>query len=134
MPDTAENQAGWPQTGSKKPGCRFPGMNLVGVFCLITGALIHFATGSHHDHESFLFQSLWRHFGKDDLLVADRGYCSFGTFASLLACGADVLMRLPEKRLRQALSSRLPNSDAFDVTVRWARPAHRPDPMLPEQF
>jgi hypothetical protein len=101
-------------------------MNLVGVFCLVTGAVIHFATGSHHDHETLLFQSLWRHFGKGDLLVADRGYCSFGTFASLLARGADMLMRLPEKRLRKALSSKLPASGLFDATVDWARPSHRP--------
>jgi hypothetical protein len=85
MPDTPENKERWPQTAGQKPGCGFPSMNLVGVFCLVTGALIHFATGSHHDHETLLFQSLWRHFGKGDLLVADRGYCSFGTFASLLA-------------------------------------------------
>ena len=134
MPDTPENQERWPQTAGQKPGCGFPAMNLVGVFCLVTGALIHFATGSHHDHETLLFQSLWRHFGKGDLLVADRGYCSFGTFASLLARGADVLMRLPEKRLRKALSSKLPASGSFDVTADWTRPSHRPDSMRPEQF
>jgi hypothetical protein len=134
MPDTPENQERWPQTAGQKPGCGFPAMNLVGVFCLVTGALIHFATGSHHDHETLLFQSLWRRFGKGDLLVADRCYCSFGTFVSLLARRANVLMRLPEKRLRKALSTKLPASDSFDVAVDWTRPSHRPGSMRPEQF
>ena len=33
-PDTEENQACWPQPGSQKPGCGFPLVHLVGVFCL----------------------------------------------------------------------------------------------------
>ena len=40
MPDTPENQASWPQSKGQKPGCGFPAINLVGIFCLLTGALI----------------------------------------------------------------------------------------------
>ncbi len=34
MPDTAGNQKIYPQPGSQKPGCGFPVMKLVGLFCL----------------------------------------------------------------------------------------------------
>lgn len=35
MPDTPENQKRWPQSSSQKPGCGFPLMSLVGIFCLV---------------------------------------------------------------------------------------------------
>ena len=98
MPDTALNQEKWPQSKSQTPGCGFPMMNVVGIFCLITGALVKAAYGDRHLHESKLFQFLWPHLEKGALVVADRGFCSFGSFASLKAQGVDSLMRLPEKK------------------------------------
>ena len=59
MPDTPENQERWPQSSGQKPGCGFPMMKLVGVFCMLTGALIEAATGNETQHESILFKSLW---------------------------------------------------------------------------
>jgi len=134
MPDTLENQASWPQSKSQKPGCGFPAMNLVGLFCLHTGALIKAAHGDRKTHESRLFHSLWDELKAGHLLVADRGFCSFGTFASLHARGVDSLMRLPEKKIRKAIGSQLPKADQFDVLVTWKRPAQRPPGMEPEDF
>ena len=125
MPDTPENQAVWPQSSGQKPGCGFPSMNLVGVFCLHTGALLQTAMGDRHTHETTLFQSLWHTLEKGDLVVADRGYCSFGAFANLQARGVDALMRLPEKKIRVAIGSQLPKTGAFDGIVTWKRPALR---------
>jgi len=134
MPDTPANQARWPQSKNQKPGCGFPSMNLVGVFCLLTGALAKAAHGDRHTHESKLFQNLWGTFKKGDLVVTDRGFCSFGTFAGLLARGVDSLMRLPEKKMRKALGSQLPKSENFDVAVAWKRPAQRTPAQTPEEF
>jgi hypothetical protein len=134
MPDTPENQEIWPQSSTQKPGCGFPLMSLVGIFCLVTGALIKVAKGSRHIHESILFQSLWDTLEKGDLIVTDRGFCSFGTFASLLARGVDSLMRVPLKKIHKALASKLPNSESFDVIVTWERPIKRPASMSAEQF
>ena len=44
MPDTSENQKNWPQSTSQKVGCGFPVMNMVGLFCLATGAFIKVAS------------------------------------------------------------------------------------------
>ena len=134
MPDTQANQQAWPQISSQKPGCGFPSMNLVGLFCLLTGALIKVATGDRHTHERTLFQSLWHTLEKGDLIVADRGYCSFGAFANLLLRGVDALMRLPEKNIRQAIGSKLPKTEDFDVIVTWNRPAQRIPSMTTEDF
>ena len=134
MPDTPANQAHWPQSKNQKPGCGFPSMNLVGVFCMLTGALAKAAHGDRHTHESKLFQNLWDTFKKGDLVVTDRGFCSFGTFAGLHARGVDSLMRLPEKKMRKALGSQLPKSENFDVVVTWKRPAQRTPAQTPEEF
>ncbi len=123
MPDTKANQKCWPQSKSQKPGCGFPSMNLVGIFCLLTGALIKTAYSDRHTHESRLFQKLWDVLNHGDVLVADRGFCSFGTFAGLLTRGVDSLMRLPEKKIHKAISSQLPKTENFDVIVTWQRPA-----------
>ena len=134
MPDTPDNQARWPQSKSQKAGCGFPSMTLAGIFCLLTGALVQAAHGDRHTHESKLFQKLWGALKSGDLLVADRGFCSFGTFASLLALGVDSLMRLPEKKIRKALGSLLPKSENFDVIVTWKRPAQRTPSQTKEEF
>lgn len=134
MPDTEANQERWPQSKSQKPGCGFPSMNLVGVFCLLSGALIKTAYSDRHTHESKLFKNLWNTLNPGDLLVADRGFCSFGTFASLLIHRVDSLMRLPEKKISQAISSQLPKTENFDVIVPWKRPIKCPPGMTPAEF
>lgn len=134
MPDTPENQERWPQSSSQKPGCGFPSMNLVAIFCLLTGALVDAATGDRRTHETKLFQSLWHTLEKGDLIVADRGFCSFGAFANLLARGVDALMRLPEKKMRRAIGPQLPKTAAFDAIVTWKRPAQRLPSMTAEEF
>ncbi len=134
MPDTPANQALWPQSKSQKPGCGFPMMNLVGVFCLLTGALVKAAYGGRSTHESKLFQTIWDTLNQGDVLVADRGFCSFACLASLLARGVDSLFRLPEKKIRKALGSLLPKSDNFDVIVIWKRPEQRTASQTHEEF
>ncbi len=134
MPDTEANQEFWPQPSSQKPGCGFPSMNLVGIFCLHTGALISSKHGDRHTHESRLFKNLWSSLDNGDLLVCDRGFCSFGSFAGLLELGVDSLMRLPEKKIRRAIGDQLPKTASFDVIVTWKRPAQRVPSMTREEF
>lgn len=134
MPDTPENQERWPQSSSQKPGRGFPLMNLVGIFCLVTGALIKTAGGNHKTHETVLFRSLWGSLSNGDLIVSDRGFCSFVTFVSLLARGVNLLMRLPENKMRKAISSQLSKTGDVDKIVTWKRPAQRPDWMSAEAF
>lgn len=134
MPDTPANQARWPQSRNQKPGCGFPAMNLVGIFCLLSGALLKAAYGDRRTHETRLFQDLWNVLNMGDLLLADRGFFSFGAVAGLLARGVDSLMRLPEKKLRRAIGSQLPKTANFDVLVTWKRPLKCPQTMTPAEF
>jgi hypothetical protein len=134
MPDTTANQSRWPQSASQKRGCGFPMMNLVAIFCLTTGALIKAASGERKTHESLLFKELWGTLEKGDLVVTDRGFCSFGTVANLLLCKVDTLMRLPENKIRRAIGAQLPKSESFDVIIEWKCPAQRIPSMTQEEF
>jgi len=54
MPDTSANQARWPQSRSQKPGCGFPLLKLVGLFCLASGALLESVHTHLRRHEAVL--------------------------------------------------------------------------------
>jgi hypothetical protein len=98
MPDTAANQELWPQQKGQKPGCGFPLMRLVGLFCLCSGGLMKTARGTMYQAEGRLVRALWSLFKQGDVALADRGFCSFAMIARLLANGVDSVMRLHQRR------------------------------------
>jgi hypothetical protein len=135
MPDTAENQARYPQPRSQAPGVGFPMAGLVGIVCLSTGAVLEAAIGAHASKgqsEQALFRGLLGTLRAGDVLLADALYCSYFQIATLQAAGVDVLFeqngsRLTDFRRGQALAKR-------DHLVRWIKPMTRPDWMSPEQY
>ncbi|MGI8601661.1 MAG: IS4 family transposase [Verrucomicrobiales bacterium] len=132
MPDTPANQAAYPQPSNQKEGCGFPMMKLVGLFSLASGALLHFARGTLHVHESVLFQQLWPHLEQGDVLLNDRGFCSFAAIASLLRRGVDSVMRLHQRRQCDFRKGKSLGKD--DRLITWQKPARRPAGCSPEDF
>src|SRR6266403_2235431 len=65
MPDTAANQLRWPQNSGQKPGCGFPQLKVVGLFCLQSGALLEVAYDNKHHHDI----TLARRLGQNDRIV-----------------------------------------------------------------
>ena len=98
MPDTAANQKAWPQPAGQKTGCGFPVVKLVACFCLASGALLEWVEGTLTEHDCRLFQKLLSVFKKGDVVLADRGFSSFATLATLRARGVDAVMRLHQFR------------------------------------
>lgn len=94
MPDTAANQNAWPQPPAQKPGCGFPVVKLAASFCLASGALLQWVEGTLKEHDGRLFQKLLPAFKKGDVVLADRGFSSFPSLATLLARGVDAVMRV----------------------------------------
>jgi len=43
-------------------------------------------------------------------------------------------MRLPETRMRKAITAQLPKAQNFDVIITWKRPVHRTPAQTPEEF
>ncbi len=123
MPDTAANQKEYPQQASQTPGCGFPMMKLVGLFCLASGALLRVARATLHVHESQLFCQLWPWLQPGDIVLADRGFCAFATLASLRARGVDSVMRLHQAR--PADFRRGHRLGTNDRQVVWSKPVQR---------
>jgi len=81
LADTPDNQAQFPQQSVQKPGCGFPLLRLGGLFCLATGMLIAWATGNWHGHELQLLNQLWESLRPGDVLLGDRGFCTYAVLA-----------------------------------------------------
>ena len=132
MPDTPENQALWPQPTSQKPSLGFPMMKLVGLFSLASGGLLEAATGNLHAHESLLFRSLWDRLQQKDIVLADRGFCSYGAMAALQQRGVDSVMRLHQARGVDFRTGKALGPE--DRLVVWQKPAQRSDAWSAEEF
>lgn len=98
MPDTEENRKSYSNPSGQQPGCGFPVMKIVGVFCLQTGALLRWVQGTLHEHECRLFTRLIEFFSPGDIVLADRGFSGYGQLAALKQRGVDSLMRLHQAR------------------------------------
>ena len=98
MPDTASLQKLYPQPKGAKPGCSFPVLRVVALFCLGTGVLIETAKGSLQVGERALFRSLWDRLDIGDVILADRGFCGFAELHFLLQRGVDCVMRAHQRR------------------------------------
>lgn len=124
MPDTPANQRLWPQSREQQPGCGFPLLKLVGLFCLASGALLHFVQGNKHQHEASLARALWKWLAAGDILLADRGFCSFASLSVILAQGADAVLRLHQARPADFRRGRRLGRDERLVT--WVKPLQCP--------
>ena len=89
MPDTEENQQLYPQPSGQKKGCGFPVMRIVAMFSLVTGVILACRKGSLHIHERTLWHDMWDCYQKDDVVLADCGFCSFADYYLLKEKGID---------------------------------------------
>jgi len=134
MPDTAENQAHYPQPSSQAEGVGFPLARIVGVLCLSSGALIDAAIGPHTgagSSELGLLRGLRAAFAAGDVMLADSYYCNYFLIATMARAGVDVVFeqhcaRITDFRRGERLGAR-------DHRVCWAKPA-RPSWMTPAQY
>jgi Transposase DDE domain len=124
MPDTAENQEAYPQPGSQAPGVGFPvARRLVVVLSLACGAVVAAAVGrikGKHTSENMVFHSLHAYLERDDVVLADRYYCSYWEVALLRGRGIDVVMRAHQRRAVDFRSGQRLGRE--DHVVSWTKP------------
>lgn len=131
MPDTPANQAAYPQPAGQKPGCGFPVMRLVALFSLTTGALLQVIRGTLHQAEAQLVTALWQCLAAGEILLGDRGFCSFGSVVTLSAKGVDVLLRNHQRRRSDfRRGKRLGKNDHLIV---WHK-AQRPNTLSKQEY
>jgi hypothetical protein len=75
MPDTAANQAVWPQQRHQKLGVRFPQARLCACFDLPSGMLSSYELGNKKSGETPLLRRQWKHFNAGDIFLGDKGFC-----------------------------------------------------------
>jgi hypothetical protein len=153
MPDTPELQSYFGQSGCQLPGCGFPVAKILALFHAGTGMLLEVLAAPLRTHEMSQIEAIHPMLESDDVLVGDRGFCSFVHLALLAARGVHAVFRVHQKQLvdftpnrqhahtrQKKASTGLPRSrwlrrlGDFDQIVEWFRPAERPEWMSEERF
>lgn len=134
MPDTAANQAEFPQHNVQQEGLGFPIARLVVLLSLATAMVSGYAAGPYSGKETgetALLRELLTLLSAGDVLLADRCYCSWFQIALLLQQGVDVVTR--QHQLRTTDFRRGRRLGRRDHLVDWPKP-DRPDWMDAETY
>ncbi len=134
MPDTAANQAEYPQQKNQKPGCGLPIARILVVFSLAVGTVLDAAIRPYEGKqtgENSMFRSLHDRLAAGDVVLADRYFSGWCDLALLAQRGVDVVVRKHQLRATDFRTGRRLGRD--DHLVCWLKPA-RPDWMAPECY
>jgi putative transposase len=134
MPDTAANQAEYPQPTTQEPGLGFPIARVVVLLSLATAMIKDLAIGPYagkETGETALLRELLERFKRGDILLADRYFCSYFMMALLLERGVDFVTRLHQARTADFRRGR--RLGPGDHLVEWQRPA-KPEWMDQETY
>lgn len=107
MPDTPELQTAFGQPGAQKPGCGFPVAHLLTLFHAGTGMLQKMITAPLRTHD---LRNAWQMLAElrpGDVLVDDRGFCSFTHLAQTLAAGLFAVTRLHQRMIASFRKGRI---------------------------
>jgi len=134
MPDTAENQAEYPQVPGQRRGCGFPIARIVVVFSLAVGTVLDAAIGKYQGKqtgENSLFRSLHGMLREGDVVLADRYFSGWFDLALLRERGVGSVVRKHQLRATDFRTGQ--RLGRHDHLVCWSKPA-RPEWMSKEQY
>lgn len=99
MPDTPELQEAFGQPPQQKPGCGFPVAHLLTLFHASTGLLLRVVTAPMRTHDMAQASMLHAELEAGDVVLADRGFCSYAHLALLLQTGMHAVFRLHQRQI-----------------------------------
>lgn len=98
-PDTPDSQKVFGQPKGCKNGCGFPVPKLLGLFDACSGLMLKVLSFPLYTHEQSKVWMLHPLLTAGDLLVGDRGFCSFVHLVMLFARGVHGLFRIHQKTI-----------------------------------
>ncbi len=134
MPDTPENQAAFPQIAEQQAGVGLPIARACVVLSRATAAVCDLAVGpceGKQTGENALLRGMRETFDPNDVVVFDRGYCSFLMLALLSQRGLHVCARLHQRRPIDFRRGR--RLGPGDHLITWTRPK-KPAWMAQEEY
>lgn len=155
MPDTLALQEHFGQSGTQRPGCGFPTAHWLVETHAATGMITKMLAAPLRTHEMSGVAQLHPELGAGDVLVADRGFCSYAHLVLLLQRGAHGLLRIhqntivdftphrehvmpskgsQEKHKGKPRSRWIKKLGVTDQVVEWFKPTNRPVWMSAEQY
>jgi hypothetical protein len=148
MPDTPALQEAFGQPEGQRPGCGFPVAHLLTLFDASTGFLLRVLPAPLRTHDQSQAPRVHEAFGPGDVVVADRGFCSYPHLAMLNLAGVFAVFRIHQKTIVNFQTGR-PHSRRVtgQPTSRWVqslgkldqivesfKALQRPKWMSPEDF
>lgn len=155
MPDTKTLQDHFGQPGGQQAGCGFPVAHFLCLVHASTGMITKVLTSPLRTHDMSQVARLHPEMRADDVLVADRGFCSFAHLALVLQANLNAVFRVHQRQRIDFTPGRaynmpgvtgkkykrgLPNSrwirtlGNHDQIVEWFKPKQPPRWMSAEQF
>ncbi len=93
----------------EKRGFELPVSKFVALFDLITGALLDLAPASMREHELLIVQRLHDLLRPNDVVVADRGYCTYAYLAQLFSERLHFVIRMNTRAPRRETTPQGPH-------------------------
>jgi hypothetical protein len=137
LPDTAANQAAYPQQQSQKDGLGFPICRFVGITCLSSGAVLDVAEGRYQgkgSDEQSLLRSLLHNLETDDIVLGDAFYCTYFLLAELQAKGIDGVFEQHGTRRRKTDFRTGQKLGLHDHLVTYTKPKIQPRWMSDDAY
>jgi hypothetical protein len=153
MPDTPELQAHFGQPGNQAKGCGFPVAHLLALFHAGTGLLLEVTAAPLRTQDFAGLADVLGLLTAGDVLVADRGFCSFAGLALVMSRGIHAVFRLHQKQIvdftpgraharpgQKRVPKGIPRSRWIracglrDQWVEYFKPAGRPDRMSEAEY
>ncbi len=137
MPDTPELQQHFGQSGAQAPGCGFPVMHVLALFHATTGFLLNVVAAPLRTHDMSRVDQVHSDLAQGDILVGDRGFCSFAHLALLAAREILGVFRVHQRQIvdfrphrRRASRRSYRRGERGLPTSRWLRRLGRHDQLV----
>ena len=92
-------QAAFGQSTEQRPGCGVPGAHLLGLFHAGTGLLLKLVVAPLLTHDLAQVPMVHPAVEPGDVLVADRGLCSYAHLALLVQAGVHAVLRVGARHI-----------------------------------